>query len=271
MVRRRRRVRVLDSVDDRVCDRSVVDLLDAVLRDQVVRVREVRVAEGRAHVVRRAVRVEVERSRRRYVVEPRHGLLCLIEERLVDYEPVARNVDRRLEHLRKRHRPVLLQREVPGRRRAGDSDGQPAPARVVERQRLAGRGVDERRTRHRLGRRLASVDRRDLAVRGADDHEAPAAQAARERLGHAEHGRRRDGRVDGVAAVFQRVDGRLGRERLDARGGATCARRCRRAGRCHGCGCRNTEEQRNDEKQKDGESAHDSSLGARFGGGRVPL
>ena len=36
---------------------------------------------------------------------------------------------------------------------------------------------------------------------GADDHEAAAADAARERLGDAEHRRRGDRRVDGVSAA----------------------------------------------------------------------
>ena len=84
---------------------------------------------------------------------------------------------------------------------------------------------------HRLRRALAMVERRDPLLRGVvGDHEAAAADAAGERLGDAEHGRRRDRRVGRVAAAAQRVDRGLRREPVDGRGGAAVAGRGRRAG-----------------------------------------
>ena len=148
VVRRRRGIRVLHGVDDRVRDVAAVQLLHAVLRDELVRVREVRIAKRRADVVRRAVRVEVERGRGRDVVEPVERPVGLVEERLVDDEPVPCDADRRLQHLRELHRPVLLECLSPRRGRSGHADGHAAPARVVERERHA--VLPERRRRHRL-------------------------------------------------------------------------------------------------------------------------
>ena len=65
------------------------------------------------------------------------------------------------------------------------------------------------------------VDRRDLAACGADDHEPAAAEAARERLDDAEHGRSDDRGVDGVRPVTQRLDGRLRGEQVDRGGRAS--------------------------------------------------
>jgi hypothetical protein len=85
-----------------------------------------------------------------------------------------------------------------------------------------------------------------------DDHEAAAADTARERLGDAEHGRRRHGRVDRVAALCQRPDRGLRREPLDGRRRAAGARRgwraCRsdrdaRAGDDERAGNRNRQEE----------------------------
>ena len=92
---------------------------------------------------------------------------------------------------------------------------------------------------HGGGGRLAVVDRRDLAARRADDHEPAAADAAREGLDDAEHGRRDDRGVDGVRPVTQRLDGRLRGEQVDRGGcasgpfGGRCLlrRRLRDAGR----------------------------------------
>src|SRR5215210_5333253 len=80
--------------------------------------------------------------------------------------------------------------QVPGRGRAGDAGRDPAVAGVVEGERLA--VLHERVRPHRPGRLLAPVDRGDLPLRGADDHEPASADAARERLGHAEDAGGRD-------------------------------------------------------------------------------
>ena len=144
--------------------------------------------------------------------------------------------------------PYFSQRLVPRRERAGHADRQAAPARVVERQRHAVR--PERVGVIACGRGLAPVDRRRPCPRGADDHEAAAADAARERLGHAEDARGGDRRVDGVAAGLQRVDRGLRRERLDARGGAARPDRRRRTVRRDGCRRRDAEDQHEYEEQR---------------------
>ena len=66
-VRRDRRVR--DGVDDRLRDLAAVEALRPAVREQRVGAGEVGVAEDRADVARRAVRIEVERGGRRDVVE----------------------------------------------------------------------------------------------------------------------------------------------------------------------------------------------------------
>ena len=66
----------------------------------------------------------------------------------------------------------------------------------------------------------------------------PPPMPGRERLDDAERGGGRDGRVDGVAAVAEHVDGRLGGQRVDRGGsaaGADRGRRLRRQRRCRTC------------------------------------
>ena len=131
------------------------------------------------------------------------------------------------ERLRERDRAVALERLVPRLDGARHADREAAEARVVEGQRRA--VLPEGVGAHRGRCRLAPVDRRHLAVaRAVDDHEAAAADAARERLGDAEDAGRGDRSVDGVAAAPQRVDGGLRRERVDGRGRASRSDRGRR-------------------------------------------
>ena len=137
VVRGRRDLRVRDRVDDRARERAAVERARPVGGEQLVRLREIRVAEGRADVVGRAVRVEVERGSRRNVVEVIAVLVGLVEERLVDHEAVLGDLDRRRERLRERDRPPVLEGVDPRAQRSGNADGHPAVARVVERQRRA--------------------------------------------------------------------------------------------------------------------------------------
>ena len=221
----RRGRRALRGVGDRLGDRAAVEALRAVARDPLVRARHVRVAQGRADVLRRAVGIEVDRRGRRDVVEEVDVRRGLVEERLVDLKAAAGDVDARFQRLAQRLGAVALERVLPRRHRARHARGQPAPARVGERQR---RTVLEERVRtHRRSRGLAPVDRRHLAVTRADDHEPAAADAGRERLGDAEHARRGDGGVDGVAALAQHVDRGVGGEDVDRGGRALRADRGR--------------------------------------------
>ena len=158
----RRHDRVLHGLDERVRDRTAVEALRPEVRDPRVRAREVGVAEDGADVVRRAVRVEVERGGRGDVVEPVDVGLRLVEERLVDDEAVARDPDRRRERVRERDRAVPLERLVPRLDGAGHADGEAAVARVVEGKRRAVLPEGVGAHRGRCG--LAAVDRGHLAV-----------------------------------------------------------------------------------------------------------
>ena len=106
---------------------------------------------------------------------------------------------------------------------------------------------------HGGGGRLAVVDRRDLAACGADDHEPAAAEAARERLDDAEHGRSDDRGVDGVRPVTQRLDGRLRGEQVDRGGRASgpLGGRCLLRLRLRDAG-RRKRQQPHDDEQNDG-------------------
>ena len=205
--------RVLGGSRDRAGDRAGVERALAEAGDQLVGAREVGVAQRGADVARRAVGIEVDRRRRRHVVEEVDVGLRLAEERLVDDEAAAGDVDRRLQELVEPFRAVAVERLVPLRDRAGHAGRQAAPASVGEGERRA--VLDERLRMHCVRRLLAPVDRGHVALRRADHHEAAAADAGRERLGYAEHSGRGDGGVDGVAPVPQGVDRRLGGERVD--------------------------------------------------------
>ena len=221
----RRDRRVLRGVRDRTRQRAAVERVRPEAGEVLVRPRQVGVAQGRADVARRAVGVEVDRGRRRDVVEVVHVALGLVEERLVDDEALAGDPGPGLERLAQRLVAVAVERELPASHGAGDAGGKAAEARVVERQRHA---VDHERVGpHRRGRGLAAVDRRDLPVLGADDHEPAAADARRERLGHAQHAGRRDRRIDRVAALAQHVDRGLRGQQVDRRRGPTAADRGR--------------------------------------------
>src|SRR5439155_23634601 len=79
--------------------------------------------------------------------------------------------------------------------------------------------------RERLWSGLAPVDRHDFVrVRKVDDHEAAAADTGHVRLGDPERCVRGDGGVDRVSTVAENLDRRLGRSRIDGRGGAAITR-----------------------------------------------
>ena len=142
----------------------------------------------------------------------------LIEGR-IDGEAVPRRGDPRLQRAAQRPRPVLVQRLLPGVQAAGHADAHAAHALVLEALK-----PDEGLVVHRRRRRLARVDRVDLAVaRGVDGQEAAAPDAARIRLDDAEHAGRGDRGVDGVAASAQDVDRGLRGLRIDGRGTAAGA------------------------------------------------
>ena len=62
-----------------------------------------------------------------------------------------------------------------------------------------------------------------MLMREVNDHEAAAADAGDERLGHAEHGVCGDRGVNGVAALAQDLDARPCRSRVNARNGSAGA------------------------------------------------
>ena len=111
----------------------------------------------------------------------------------------------------------LVESRRPRPRGAGHADGQARRHGVGERDRHA--VLDERVALHRHRRGLATVDRVDLTGRRVVvDEEAAAADARRERLGHAERRRGRDRGVHRVPAPAQHVEthpGRVGVDRGD--------------------------------------------------------
>ena len=218
---------VLHGLDERVRHGPPVEAFRPQLRDPLIRARQVGIAQDRPHIARRAIWVEIQRRGRRDIIEVVNVLFRLIEERLVHYEAVAGDADRRPQRGGKRDRPVPRQRLVPALHRAGHTHREAAEARVVEGQRAA--AFPERIGPHRRRRTLPAVDRRHLpVVRTVDDHEAPAADPGRERLGDPEDGGRGDRRVDGVATATQRVDGSLRCQGVDSRGSPAGSRRGRR-------------------------------------------
>ena len=134
VIRRRADGRMLDGLDDRVRNRTTVETLGAQMSDPLVRLGERGVREHRAHVARRSVCVEEQRGAGRNIVEPVAVRVRLVEPHLVNDIAVTRDVNRRREDLRQRHRPELLERVDPCLDRAGNSDGEPAVPRIVERQ-----------------------------------------------------------------------------------------------------------------------------------------
>ena len=230
----RRRRRVLRGVGHRPGELAAVEAARSAVGDQAVGAREVAVDKRVALVARGAVVVEVELGAGWDVVEPVDVRNDLRDERGVDGEAVARDLDARPQRPPKRPAPVAAQGALPAGNRARHARGQAAVAGLVEGQR--GPVLDERVGLHRARRLLAGVDRRDLAAGGSDHHEAAAPDAARERLGHAEHGGGRDGRVHGVAAAPEHTDGGLGAERVDGRGGPAATYSGRRFLRLLGLG-----------------------------------
>ncbi len=75
---------------------------------------------------------------------------------------------------------------------------------------------------HALGRRLAVIDHHGLLlVSEPDEHEAAAADAAREGIRDAQHRRRGDGRVNGVSTSLERLDRGPGPTLVHRRRGAS--------------------------------------------------
>ena len=130
-------------------DRAAIETLGAEVRDPLVRSGEVGVAKHGADVARSAVRVEVDRLRRGDVVEEVDVRKRLVEERLVDDEALASQLDRRPKRLGQRHRPVAAQRLVPRAHGPGHAGREPAEARIVERERRS--ALPERVGPHRGG------------------------------------------------------------------------------------------------------------------------
>ena len=81
--------------------------------DPPVRAGEIGIAEHGADVARSAVGIEEQAGGGRQIVEEVDVGLGLVEEGLVDHEPLGGDPDRRCEHLGQRHRAVALERLGP--------------------------------------------------------------------------------------------------------------------------------------------------------------
>ena len=128
-------------------------------------------------------------------------------ERLFRALPIARD-DRRdriallgvsnrgCERLRERDGAVLLQQLIPSRERAGHRHRLDSARRH-----LLPSATEQRFARHERAGASARIDRDEpMLLRDPHRREHVAADTRHHRLGHGEHGRSGDGRVDGVAA-----------------------------------------------------------------------
>nr|GEU28087.1 hypothetical protein [Tanacetum cinerariifolium] len=203
----------VDGVDHGAAHGARIKSLDAAGGQFAVRARQVRVAQHAARC-RRLAMFQIERGGGREFAELVAVDVHQVREIGVDGEAVGGHRDGGRKDLPERHRAVAVQRLVPAAHRAGHAHRHAAGYHGVEIDRLAMVEKDERRKAG--GRRFAVVDGDHALVLGqVDHHEAAAADAAAERIGHAQRGCRRHGRIDGVAAPVQDGDGGPGRRLAD--------------------------------------------------------
>ena len=226
--------RVVVGLHHRLADRPVIERRRALTGDQLVRARQVRIAQPRPHGQRIAGRSEQERPARRVRLQRgQAGLLELVEVE-VDREPSPGDADRRSQ-VRGEREPAEVPRGRGPRRDIGrHAGGQRLIGGRRVAHRLAGGRVHEHARRARRGAGLATVDgRHGVGTRVVDDHEATAARAGHPRNGHPEGAGGGDGGVDGIAAAPEHIDpGRAGAHvhRGDGAAGAGGDRRVRVAG-----------------------------------------
>ena len=148
--------------------------------------------------------------------QARLGVLPVAGDDLADGKAVLGVGDRRREQLGPRPGAEPLAKLVP----AVDAAGHRPAQRPVDGDRRQPLGLEQldRRGRRRAAAGVEAVELLGLGV--PDDGEQVAADAARHRLDHAEHGVGRDGGIDGVAALLQHADRGRGRQRLAGRGHA---------------------------------------------------
>jgi len=190
---------------------ATVEAVVALVGEALQRVGEVGLHEQVALAQRRVV-LEKHLARRRETTEVVLGLGKAAGEELVDDEALARQPDRRRNDVLEILAAVLLQRQQQARRRARHAGSRGADLRLVGVD--AAVGFEVHVGVRCLRRLLAEVDRRRAAVGHADHEEAAAAEVAGLRVRHRQRERGRDRRVDGVAAVLQRLQAHRRRVRL---------------------------------------------------------
>ncbi|CAA9355011.1 MAG: hypothetical protein AVDCRST_MAG40-3105 [uncultured Gemmatimonadaceae bacterium] len=186
--------------DDALAEGAAVEGPDAAVGDALQRARVVGIPEPLAGL--RCPAAGEEGRRGRWVsLEQRRLVRPLRGDDRGDGEAIACIPDRRLQQLRERAAPVGAHEQVPSRERAGDRHGHDALLRPgAEAARL------ERLARHERAGAPTRVERDELLLLSEpDDREHVAADAGHVRLGHAQHGCRGDGGVDGAAAPAQHL------------------------------------------------------------------
>ncbi len=197
--------------DHRARDRTAIERIGSVARDELERPRQLRLAQNDPGARRRAVRRE-DRSRagidRTDVPED----LCVA---CFEREPVARQPNRRRHQWCARHGAELTARRFEAEHGSGDADREP-PFLRARSYRVAVLVEIHPRTRAH-GRLFAKVDEALATVVHAQHHESPAADVAAARMGDGQGVADGDRRVDRVSASFENPHPGLGR--IDLRRG----------------------------------------------------
>ena len=208
--------------DDRAGDRSLVKRVAALLGDHIQRARQPRVCEDVALFHRLAIRQE-GRSGVRIGRQCLEAVVPLVGHQLGDRKSVARVGDCGGHRPGQRDGAEARQQLVPAFDDAGHVDGEwPSAGHLREAAPLVLFG--RRRVCGAAGR-VEAVD--FFRFRVVDNREQIAADAVHARLDDREDRRRRDGRVNGVAAVLQHLQPCRRCERLAGRNHAVAADRGR--------------------------------------------
>ena len=212
-------------------ERAAIKPVGFVPCNFAVRPREVRLLQAVSAWPSVAVRVEKNAGAVRELAEFLHRLAKPAEVRLVEREAVLRDRRRLAKVLGEIDFAVFADREIVSCQRAGHADGQrTGPAQFGD-----GFTVAQEHVAAGLLRcSLPPVERHECAVRFSDQHETAAADPGVEAVHHTKCQRGCDNGIHRIAALFECLFRRLGRERMP---------RHHRAGFCHRLAKRQREQQ----------------------------
>ena len=244
----------LHGVDHRLRHRSAIKARHSLGRNLSIGARHAGIADHRADRQRLAT-TQVKRTAAGKL--PKFNFIFGRQtiESVTDFEAVLRHADGRRQYLLEGHAAVAAQGFMPAAHGARHADRGAAGDGRVEVDWLAVLQKHARRERRR--RHLARIDGDHPLLPGqVNHHEAAAANAATERIGHAQGCRRRHCRVDGVAAAVEDGDGRLRGLLADGGNGAAAAARQRRF-------CRRYRRQDDDRRRDNADDGKDAGARTR--------